>query len=99
MLSTDLPPHEDVVAVAQRLVVKVVRVKTFGIFVKGLKLSLVTKNKEETTIKQDVRIGRLVDGLVLNGSRPPQPLRSLPSVSGPHPHLRPTSWLEKASFC
>lgn len=37
---TNLPPHENVVAVFQGVVVKVIRVEAFGIFVKRLKLTL-----------------------------------------------------------
>lgn len=39
-LCTNLPPHEDVIAVVQRFIVKVIRVEASGIFVKRLKLAL-----------------------------------------------------------
>lgn len=39
-LKANLPPHEDVVAAFQGVVVKVVRVEAFCIFVKRLKLTL-----------------------------------------------------------
>lgn len=43
---TDLPPHEDVVAAFQGVVVKVVRVEAFCIFVKRLKLALEGNTQE-----------------------------------------------------
>ena len=52
---TNLPPHEDIVAVAQCLIVEVIRVKTFGIFVKGLKLSLVTKRRDHNKTSKNWR--------------------------------------------
>ena len=72
---TNLPPHEDVVAVAQCLVVKVIKVKTFGIFVKGLKLSLVTKRDHNKNSKN----WRPADALVQN--------RFQPQYRGPYPVL------------
>lgn len=41
--NTNLPPHKDIVAALQAVIVKVVRVETFGIFVKRLKLTLEKK--------------------------------------------------------
>lgn len=38
--SAHLPPHEDVVAAVQLLVVKVVRVEAFGVLAKWLELTL-----------------------------------------------------------
>lgn len=38
--TTNLPPHEYVVAAFQGVIVKVIRVEAFGIFVKRLKLTL-----------------------------------------------------------
>lgn len=41
ILHTNLPPHEDVIAVVQHLIVKVIGVEAFGIFGKRLELALV----------------------------------------------------------
>lgn len=38
--SAHLPPHEDVVAAVQLLVVKVIRVEAFGVLAKWLELTL-----------------------------------------------------------
>lgn len=38
--SAHLPPHEDIVAAVQLLVVKVVRVEAFGVLAKWLELTL-----------------------------------------------------------
>lgn len=61
--TTHLPPHEDIVAAFQGVIVKVVRVETFGIFVKRLKLTL--KRNMRISGKCALQI-RMITFLLLN---------------------------------